>query len=247
MSEFLPFIVIGLTTGAVYGLAGTGLVLTYKTSGIFNFAYGAIAAVAVFVFYFLHSQHGVPWPWASLIVLFVLSPIEGLGLELLARILEPATATLKVVATVGLLLIVVGVGTLWYGNANVNFPPFLDTNTIRFLGVNVGFDQITVVIVSVVATGILYYFFRVVRLGVAMRGVVDNPDLVSMTGTNPVAVRRWAWIIGTIFASMAGLLLAPSLSLNAEIITLLIVQAFGAAAIGYFSNLPLTFAGGLTL
>ncbi len=83
------------------------------------------------------------------------------------------------------------------------------------------------------------------RLGVAMRGVVDNPDLVSMTGTNPVAVRRWAWIIGTIFASMAGLLFAPSLSLNAEIITLLIVQAFGAAAIGYFSNLPLTFVGGL--
>ena len=245
MSQFLPFIVIGLTTGAVYGLAGTGLVLTYKTSGIFNFAYGAISAIAVFVFYFLHSQHGVPWPWAALIVLFILSPIEGLGLELLARILEPATATIKVVATVGLLLIVVGVGTLWYGNANVNFPPFLDTNTIRFLGVNVGWDQITVVIISLVSTAVLYYFFRVVRLGVAMRGVVDNPDLVSMTGTNPVAVRRWAWIIGTIFASMAGLLLAPSLSLNAEIITLLVVQAFGAAAIGYFSNLPLTFLGGL--
>ncbi len=245
MSQFLPFIVIGLTTGAVYGLAGTGLVLTYKTSGIFNFAYGAISAVAVFVFYFLHSEHGMPWPWAALLVLFVLSPIEGLGLELFARILEPATATLKVVATIGLLLVVVGIGTLWYGNANVNFPPFLDTNTIRFLGVNVGWDQIIVVIISLVSTAVLYYFFRSMRLGVAMRGVVDNPDLVSMTGTNPVAVRRWAWIIGTIFASMAGLLLAPSLSLNAEIITLLIVQAFGAAAIGYFSNLPLTFVGGL--
>jgi ABC-type branched-subunit amino acid transport system ATPase component/branched-subunit amino acid ABC-type transport system permease component len=247
VSEFLPFIVIGVTTGAVYGLAGTGLVLTYKTSGIFNFAYGAIAAMAVFVFYYLHSQHGMPWPYAAALVLFVLSPIEGLGLELLARILEPASATLKVVATVGLLLIVVGVGTLWYGNADVNVPSFLDTNTIRFLGVNVGWDQITVIIISLVSTAVLYYFFRVVRLGVAMRGVVDNPDLVSMTGTNPVAVRRWAWIIGTIFASMAGLLLAPSLSLNAEIITLLVVQAFGAAAIGYFSNLPLTFVGGLAI
>ena len=199
----------------------------------------------MFVFYFLHSEHGVPWPWAALLVLLVLSPIEGLGLELFARILEPATATLKVVATIGLLLVVVGVGTLWYGNANVNFPPFLDTNTVRFLGVNVGWDQITVVIISLVSTAVLYYFFRSMRLGVAMRGVVDNPDLVSMTGTNPVSVRRWAWIIGTIFASMAGLLLAPSLSLNAEIITLLVVQAFGAAAIGYFSNLPLTFVGGL--
>ena len=247
LTNFLPFIVIGITTGAVYGLAGTGLVLTYKTSGIFNFAYGAIAAVAVFVFYFLHNQHGIPWPYAAAICLFVLSPIEGLGLELLARILEPATATIKVVATVGLLLIVVGVGTLWYGNANVNFPAFLNTNTIHILGVNVGWDQITVLCVSLVSTAALYYFFRTVRLGVAMRGVVDNPDLVSMTGTNPVAVRRWAWIIGTIFASMAGLLLAPSLSLNAEIITLLVVEAFGAAAIGYFSSLPLTFVGGLVI
>ncbi len=245
MADFLPFIVIGVTTGAVYGLAGVGLVLTYKTSGIFNFAYGAIAAMAVFVFYYLHSQHGMPWPYAAALVVFVMSPIEGLGLELVARILEGATATLKVVATVGLLLIVVGVGTLWYGSADVNFPPFLDTNTVHFLGVNIGFDQITVMVVSVIATALLYYFFRTVRIGVAMRGVVDNPDLVSMTGTNPVAVRRWAWIIGTMFASLAGLLLAPSLSLNAEVIVLLVVQAFGAAAIGYFSSLPLTFAGGI--
>ena len=56
--QFLPFIVIGIATGAVYGLAGVGLVLTYKTSGIFNFAYGAVAALAVFVFYWLHTEHG---------------------------------------------------------------------------------------------------------------------------------------------------------------------------------------------
>ena len=245
MSDFLPFIVIGITTGAVYGLAGVGLVLTYKTSGIFNFAYGAVAALAVFVFYFLHTEHGMPWPYAAALCLFVLSPLEGLVLELVARTLENATATLKVVSTVGILLFIVGVGEIWYGQSNTNFPSFLDTNTVRFLGVNVGFDQITVMIVSVAATAILYCFFRFVRLGVAMRGVVDNPDLVSMTGTNPAAVRRWAWIIGTMFTSMAGLLIAPSLNLNAEIIALLVVSAFGAAAIGYFSNLPLVFAGGL--
>ena len=55
VNDLLPFVVIGLTAGSVYGLAGTGLVLTYKTSGVFNFAYGAIAAVAAFVFYFCGS------------------------------------------------------------------------------------------------------------------------------------------------------------------------------------------------
>ena len=247
MSTFLPFIIIGIATGSVYGLAGTGLVLTYKTSGIFNIAYGALAALTVFIFYFLHTEHGMPWPLAAVLCCLVIAPLEGLALEYLARILEPVGATLKVVATVGLLLIVLGIGTVWYGNNTVNFPAFLPTSTFRLAGVNVGYDQLTVTIISVVATGILYYFFRFVRLGVAMRGVVDNPDLVSITGENPIAIRRWAWIIGMIFASMAGLLLAPSLSLNAVVITMLVVQAFGAAAIGYFSSLPLTFLGGLII
>ncbi len=245
MQDFLPFIVIGLATGAVYGLAGVGLVLAYKTSGIFNLAYGAVAALTVFVFYWLHDEHGWPWGLAAALCVLVLGPAEGLIMELLGRALEQVGATLKVVATVGLLLIVLGVGELWYGNNEVNFPSFLPTATVPILGVNVGWDQITVTIISVIATAILYYFFRYVRMGFAMRGVVDNPDLLSMTGENPIRVRRWAWIISMMFCSMAGLLLAPGLSLNAVIISTLVVYAFGAAAIGYFSSLPLTFAGGL--
>jgi ABC-type branched-subunit amino acid transport system ATPase component/branched-subunit amino acid ABC-type transport system permease component len=245
VQDFLPFIVIGLATGAVYGLAGVGLVLAYKTSGIFNLAYGAIAALTVFVFYWLHDEHGWPWGLAAVVCVLVLGPLEGLLMELLGRALEPVGATLKVVATVGLLLIVLGVGELWYGNNELNFPQFLPSSTVPILGVNVGWDQITVTIISIIATAVLYYFFRSVRMGIAMRGVVDNPDLLSMTGENPIRVRRWAWVISMTFCSMAGLLLAPGLSLNAVIISTLVVYAFGAAAIGYFSSLPLTFAGGL--
>ncbi len=209
MQDFLPFIVIGLATGAVYGLAGVGLVLAYKTSGIFNLAYGAIAALTVFVFYWLHDEHGWPWGLAAAVCVLVIGPAEGLLMELLGRALERVGATLKVVATVGLLLIVLGVGELWYGNNEVNFPPFLPTSTVPILGVNVGWDQITVTIISLIATAVLYWFFRSVRMGYAMRGVVDNPDLLSMTGENPIRVRRWAWIISMTFCSMAGLLLAP--------------------------------------
>ena len=61
MLELLPFIVAGITSGAIYGLAGTGLVLTYKSSGIFNFGHGAIATVAAYVFYALHEQAGLSW------------------------------------------------------------------------------------------------------------------------------------------------------------------------------------------
>ena len=66
-------------------------------------------------------------------------------------------------------------------------------------------------------------------------------------GTNPIAVRRFAWVIGTVFAAMSGVLLAPTIGLNALLLVLLVVQAFGAAAVGYFSNLPLVYIGGLAI
>ena len=88
-------------------------------------------------------------------------------------------------------------------------------------------------------------FFKRSRLGVAMRGVVDDPTLLAMTGTSPIAVRRVAWIVGSIFVCLSGVLLAPSVNLDSMVLTLLVVQSFGAAAIGRFSSIPLTYAGGL--
>jgi ABC-type branched-subunit amino acid transport system permease subunit len=88
---------------------------------------------------------------------------------------------------------------------------------------------------------------RTTRMGRAMRGVVDNTQLVALTGTSPASVRRLSWVIGCVFASLSGVLIAPSINLDAGILTLLVVQTFGAAAIGLFTSLPLTYAGGLIL
>ncbi|HKI42684.1 MAG TPA: branched-chain amino acid ABC transporter permease/ATP-binding protein [Mycobacterium sp.] len=244
MQEFLPFIVIGLATGAVYGLAGIGLVLTYKTSGIFNFGYGAIAALVAFCFYFL-NDHGLPWGASAAISLLVFAPILGLLLELMARSLSGAGETIKVVATVGLILIVESLGSLWYPTNPPTFPNFLPQSTVRMLGVNVTWEQIILFLFSAVAAAALYWFFRSVRSGIVMRGVVDNADLVAMSGDDPVLVRRRAWIIGSVFAGVAGLFLAPTQLLDGATLTTAVFAAFGAAAIGYFTNLPLTFVGGL--
>ena len=60
----LPFIIIGVVSGAVYGLAAVGLVLSYRTSGIFNFAHGALATLSAYLFYELHDTAHVAWPIA---------------------------------------------------------------------------------------------------------------------------------------------------------------------------------------
>ena len=100
----------------------------------------------------------------------------------------------KVVATVGLILIAQSIGTLWFPVNPPTFPTFLPQSTVRMLGVNVTWAQIILFVFSAVAAAALYWFFRSVRPGIAMRAVVDNSDLVAMSGDDPVLVRRQAWI-----------------------------------------------------
>ena len=247
MSELLPFIVVGVTAGTVYAMAAVGLVVTYKTSGVFNFAQGAFGTAAAYLFFALHVQHGVPWPVAALISVGVLSVGLGFGMEALARRLATASLTMQVVATVGLLVGIEAVCNQVYGTTAQQFPQFLPTSTFAVAGTRIQWNQLIIVVVSVAITGALYVFFRAARLGKAMRAVVDDPQLLDMSGTSPVAVRRYAWIIGSFLATLAGLLLAPSISLDSSALTLLVVTSFGAAAIGRFSSLPLTWAGGLVL
>src|ERR1700722_5414027 len=247
MHQFLPFIVIGLATGAVYGLAGMGVVLTFKTSGILNLGYGSIAALDAFLFYILYVEHNWPWPLAVVVCLLVFAPLLGLLMEVLARSLTDASETIKVVATVGIILIVEAIGLLWHETNPPTFPHFLSQSTVSILGVNVTWEQIILFVFSLVAGTALYLFFRFVRLGVVMRGVVDNHELVSMSGDNPIRVRRWAWIVGTVFAAAAGLLLSPTFPVDGVTLPTAVFSAFGAAALGYFSSLPLTFGGGLVI
>ena len=247
MSELLPFIVIGLTSGAVYGLTGTGLVLTYKTSGILNFAQGAVATVAAYLFYILWQQHHVPWPIASFISIVVLGVVMGFGLELLARGLAPVSPTMKIVGMLGVVLLVEGLALAKYGNSGTQVNEFLPTSSFLFAGVHIQYSQVIIVALSLALVGGLFVYLRNSRTGVAMRAVVDDPELVAAGGTNPTTVRAKSWIIGCIFACLSGVLLVPSIGLAPTQLTLLVIQAFGAAAIGYFSNLPLAYAGGLAI
>ena len=194
----LPFIVIGLVDGAVYGLAAVGLVLTYKTSGIFNLALGGLATIAAYVMYALFVTHGWPWPAAAAVAVLVVGPIMGLGLEMIARRLQGISLPLQIAATVGLLLVIQGVLTLLYPNdERRSVPRFLGASSFELGGTTVQLSQILTFGFAVLATAALWISLRFSRRGLAMRAVVDNPDLLDLTGTSPTATRRTAWIVGS--------------------------------------------------
>ncbi len=248
MAALWPFIIAGVVSGSIYGMAAVGLVLSYRTSGIFNFAHGALATLAAYVFWALHIAHNtLPWPLAALIAVLVLGVAVGFGFERFARVLSRSSLIMQVVGTVGVLLIIEAVCTQWYGSNAAYYPAFLPETTVTIGSVHVTVADMIIFGVSILATVLLYVLLRATRLGRSMRAVVDDPDLLAIAGTSPVRVRRAAWVIGCFFAMLSGLLLAPSVGLDATALTLLVVQAFGAAAIGRFQSLPLTWVGGVII
>jgi branched-subunit amino acid ABC-type transport system permease component len=249
MRALLPFIVIGLSTGSLYGLAGLGLVLTYRTSGVFNFAHGALGAGAAYLFFTLHWTWGWPWPVALVLAVTVFGALAGTIIERITSGLGDARTATIMVATIGLLLFIDGLLYWAYGVNRRLSPDFLPTGTVFVVtGVKVTWAQVINFFVGVASLGGLYAFLRRTRLGVAMRGVVAAPELLAMTGTSPAAVRIASWIIGSSFAALTGILIAPSiLGMDAFLLTALVVQAFGAVAVGRFTSLPLTYVGGLAV
>ncbi len=246
MAEYLPFIIAGLTTGSVYALAGIGLVLTYKTSGVFNFAHGALATVAAYAFYELHVVGGMAWPAAAAFAVLVAGPVMGMLLELVARRIAAQALALQVAATVGMLLVIEAGTELLYDSSILRVvPPFLSDDTFTLGETTVRVADVMVFGIAVGSTILLALFFRVSRRGLEMRAVVDNPELLALHGTSPSTTRRSAWILGATMVASSGVLFAPLLPLNPLQLTLLVAAAFGAAAFGAFSSLGLTLLGGL--
>jgi branched-subunit amino acid ABC-type transport system permease component len=247
MKAWLPFIVAGITNGSIYGMAAVGLVLTYKTSGIFNFAHGSQAALGAYLMYEFRERVGMPWPLAMVLALLLAGVVAGLLLERGAYGLASCSLAARVTATVGLLVFIQGVLIAVFGAASVPVRPFLSQKVYSLGGTNVRVEQLIDVAVIFLAVAGLYLFFTRAKLGLAVQAVVDDPALLGLAGTSPVAVRRFSWLVGSCFAALSGMLLAPTLALDARLLTLLVFFAFGAAAVGAFSSLPLTYLGGIGL
>ena len=247
MKAYLPYLVIGVTTGSIYGLAAVGLVLTYKSSGVFNLAHGAIAALAAFSFFALHQRSHWPWPVALMFAVVVLGVIGGMMFERLAAGLAKVPSAYRIVATVGLLVAILAAIQLAFGVNTLEFSTFLPQRAPLIIdGVRVTIDNLASLGVGAVGAGGLYLYFRVSRSGTEMRALVDAPDLLDLSGISPTRVRRRAWVIGVTFTALSGVLFAETLqSIDPDVLSLLAVYALGAVALASFSSIPLAYVGGL--
>ncbi len=248
--SLLFFLVVGITLGSVYAVAATGLVVTYTTSGIFNFAQGAIGMFMAYVFWELHVNNGVQTAVAFFITVFVVAPLMGALIErVLMRRLADAPLVAQLVTTIGLLLALMGLaGTIWNPQQTHVISRFFGTDGFMIGQTLIPWSRfITIMTGLLLAVGLKFLLSRT-RVGVAMRAVVDNRDLAGLNGVRPGRVSMFAWALGSSMAAIAGIFLAEELAtLDVQTLTLLIIEAFAAAIIGRLKNLPLTFVGGIVI
>ncbi|MGR4881007.1 ATP-binding cassette domain-containing protein [Streptomyces sp. LARHCF249] len=263
MGDLLVFVLSGLVSGALYALLATGLVLSYSASGLFNFAHGATAYLCALTFYELHSGLGWPAVPAALLVVFVLAPGLGWGLDrLMFRRLARVGETAQIVATIGLLVALPAAG-LWvvelladagapvkpaenqFGLPGVGPSPATSWQLAE--GVGIDSDQLITWVVTAVVAVALWVLMRHTRLGLLLRAAVDNRSLTELRGISADRLSSAAWMIASALAGLAGVLATPLLGLSAHDFTLFLFVSATAAVIGRFASVPLAFAGGLGL
>ncbi len=254
MEQFLQYTILGLVVGAVYGIAASGLVVTYTTSGIFNFAHGAIAMLGAFAYWQVRYAWGWPAPIALFVVLGVAAPLLGVLLyTVVMRGLRDTAEVTKIVVPVSVMLGFLALST-WIWDPTPSTPRsiqkfFGPNKSVSIVGINVTWHEIiAVVLAAVIAASLRVLFFRT-RLGVAMRGVVDDPDLIQLTGGRPERLAMTSWAIGAFLAALAGVLIVPIQggAMSAIALTLLVIDAFAAAMFGRLRSLPRTFLGAMVL
>jgi len=250
MEQFLAYGIVGLSTAAIYAVIGSGLVLTYTTTGVFNFAYGAAGMLAAFTYWQLTIGWRWPVPVALAVVLLIAAPAFGLLAErVVIRPVQGLGEAQRLVVTVAMLSGLIAVAE-WIWNPNVarTLPPFFPGSASLHVGpATLTWQQVITMIVAVaVAAGLRLLLYNT-RIGTQMRATVDDRALAGLTGADPDRANRYAWIFSTQLAAVGGILIAPELTLDATQLSLLIVSAYTAAVFGRLRNLPMTFVGAVVV
>jgi branched-chain amino acid transport system permease protein len=250
----LPFIVYGVFAGASYALASMGIVLTYKTAGVFNFAYGGVAMFCAYVFWqFRDGWHLNQWISLPLVIL-VVAPGLGILLEAVFRPLATAAVEVQIVVALGVLSFFLTLVPLniMFGSTDRNLATIFSHSHFRLDGVLVlwggepGESGIGPLLVAIAMAVLLYLLLKRTSFGTATRAVVDNRELSGLIAVNSNRVGQVTWIISTIFA-VSGILLSTQEGLVYYVLPTLVLSAMAPAVFARLTSLPLAFFGSIAL
>lgn len=245
--DVIRFALLGLGLGALYALASQGLMVIYRGSGVLSFAHGAVGMVGAYVHWELKVKHGLPavvaWP-VALAVCAAIGAAAHLGVM---RQLQRASPLARIVATLGLYIVLLSGAAIRYGQRVTQVSSELPQKPIELGSITVSADRFILTGIAVASTAALWALYRYTRFGMATTAVAENQRAASAVGLSPDRIATLNWALGSALAGMASILIAPIVQLQVQTMTNLVLAAMAAALVARFHSFPTALGAGLVL
>ena len=240
-------IINGLAEGSVYALLALGLVFINRITEIATFAHGEVSAFAAFVGFSVFSTAGAPF-WVAIICSILAGAVLGGLIErVVIRPVQTSGLLSSVVVTLGLFFVIHGAVKAIWGPEVRPYPSIFGVGALRFGGVAISAQHLGVMVTSFVIAITLAAYLRWTRTGLSLRAIPQNRFGASVIGLNIQRLMSTAWVLGSAVGAVAGVLIAPLVFLDSNMMQAPLIKAFAVAALGGLNSLVGAFVGGLVL
>ena len=244
MQEFLQLVLSGIATGGIYASLALALVLIYNAMGLVNFAQGEMAMLATFVGYALITR-GMSF-WIAFPVTLVLAFGGGIVIQrVVIKPVEKAPVLTLVIITLGLATLVNGLAGFIWGYLPRTFPSPFSTDSVDLGGVFVSYRDVGVIAVTGVVLLCMYLLLQHTTVGLALRAAAHHPEASRLLGVHVSWMLALGWGLASAVGAVSGMMVAPVLFLEPNMMQTIIIYAFAAAVLGGIESPLGAVVGGL--
>jgi branched-chain amino acid transport system permease protein len=244
MHELLQQVFSGLAAGSIYASVALALVMIYRSTDLVNFAQGEMAMFSTYIAWTLVNA-GLPF-WGAFAITLVVSFLGGILIErVVIRPVENAPVLAAVIVTIALLLIFNSVAGWIYTYTLQDFPsPFPDR---PMFGALITTRDLGVIAVTLIMLLLLFLFFRFTSTGLAMRAAAQNPASARLCGIRVGHMLAIGWGLAAAIGATAGIMVAPVLFLDPNMMGGVLLYAFTGALLGGITSPVGAVIGGLVV
>ena len=241
-------VVGGLAAGCLYAMVGIAIVIVLNITDIANFAQGEMAMLSTFFAYWLMDGFGLAW-WQAVPIAIAFGLVQGIVIQqVVIRPLIGGPVLSAIIATLGLNVVLNSVAGLIWGHQTYTFPsPFAFSPPFIIGGVPVAVDSAVNLAVALVIIVALTLFLRFTWTGLGLRAASQNQTVARLMGISITRTSAIAWGLGGLVGAVAGVLVAPSLFLDTNLMGALLIKAFAGGVLGGLNSLIGVFLGCLTI
>ena len=241
MELFLQQVMAGLANGAIYASLGLAIVMIYQAIDHINFAQGEMAMFSTYIAWTMIANYGAPY-WLAFFMTLLISFLGGLIIErVVFAPLRKAPFLSHLIVFLGLFAIFNSLaGEIWDHTIRTFPSPFPD---VSFLGL-IGAHQIGTVLIVLLLLGVIYAFFRLTKIGLAMRAAASNAEAARLVGIKVAWMMALGWGLAAAFGSVSGMLIAPVIFLDPNMMGGVLIYSFAATLIGGINNPAGAASGG---